>query len=219
MKILVIAPHADDEVLGCGGTIINHVNFGDEVYLCEVTKPYTPDWTEEYIKNKSEELKRSCQILGIKEVFSLCLPTVKLDTVGQKKLNDMIAGVVLKVSPDVLYIPFYGDINKDHRIVSEACLVVARPRSDSPIKKVFAYETLSETEWGQPFLPSFKPNVYVNISRTIEDKISAMAVYKTQIKKYPHPRSPEGVRILSQKRGMESGLEYAEAFMLLREIK
>ncbi len=219
MKILIIAPHPDDEVLGCGGTIKKHINSGDEVYLCEVTKSYTPDWTEEYIAQEMKELEDSSKFLGIKEKFLLDLPAVKLDILGQKKLNDLLFEIIQKVKPEILYIPFYGDINSDHRLVSHACLVAARPRPGSFIKKVLAYEVLSETEWGESIFKPFVPNVFINISSTINEKIKAMSCYKTQLKEYPHPRSIEGLKILAQKRGMEAGIDYAEAFMLLREIK
>jgi|SRR3989344_4296501 len=219
MKILVIAPHPDDEVLGCGGTIKKHSNSGDEVYLCVVTKPYTPDWSEEYISQKPKEAKKSSEILGIKEIFFLDQPTVKLDTVGQKKLNDLISEIIRKVEPEVLYIPFFGDINKDHRLVSEACLVAVRPRPSSFIKKVLAYEVRSETDWGRGVFEPFIPNVFVDVSDAIDEKIKAMSCYKTQLKEWPHPRSLEGIKIFSKARGMEAGLEYAEAFMLLRQVK
>jgi len=220
MKVLIIAPHPDDEVLGCGGTIKKHINSGDEVYLCEVTKSYTPDWTEDYIKKEMEELRDSNKVLGIKEAFLLDLPAVKLDIlVGQKKLNDLLFGVVQKIKPEILYIPFCGDINKDHRCVFEAVLVAGRPRPGSYIKKIIAYEVLSSTEWGASAGACFVPNLYVDISSTIEEKKKAMPCYKSQLMQYPHPRSLEGIEILAKKRGMEAGLNYAEAFMLLREIK
>jgi LmbE family N-acetylglucosaminyl deacetylase len=218
MKILVIAPHPDDEVLGCGATIKKHINSGDEVYLCEVTKSYTPDWTEEYIAQEMKELEDSSKFLGIKETFLLNLPAVKLDILGQKKLNDLLLEVIQKVKPEILYIPFYGDINSDHRLVSHACLVAARPKAGSFIKKVLAYEVLSETEWGPPCFENFAPNVYVDISSTIKEKLKALSFYKSQLLPYPHPRSLEAVEILAKKRGIESGLNYAESFMLLREI-
>ncbi len=217
-KILVIAPHPDDEVLGCGGTIKKHINAGDEVFVCAVTKSYAPDWTEEYIQTEMEEFKKAAQFMGIKEIFSLDLPAVKLDLVGQKKLNDMIMEIALKVKPEIMYIPFYGDINSDHRLISEACLVVARPKPGSCIKKVLAYEVLSETEWGSPALVPFVPTVYQDISTTIKDKLGAMACYQSQLIPYPHPRSLETLEVLAKKRGTEVGLPYAEAFMLMRDI-
>lgn len=220
-KVLVIAPHPDDEVLGCGGTIKKYSKKGDEVFLCIVTKPYTPDWSEEYIENKKKEIEDSNNVLGIKKTFFLDLPTVKLDTVPQKQLNDLIYKCVKEVNPEIVFIPFFGDINKDHQLVSESSRVAVRPKPGSKIKKVFLYEVLSETEWAKPaqkIEEVFIPNNYEDILDFLPDKLSAMESYKSELKEYPHPRSLEGIEVLAKKRGMEAGLKYAEAFMLLREV-
>lgn len=214
MKILVIAPHPDDEVLGCGGTIKKYVKEGHEVYLCIVTKAYTPDWSEDFIKNREKEITHVSKVLGIKETFFLDLPTVKLDTVPQKELNFKIGAVVNKVAPDILYIPHGGDLNKDHRLIFEASLVIARPTGNK-IKSILAYETLSGTEWG---IKPFAPNTYTDITKTLDDKLKAMACYKSELREYPHPRSSEGITILAKRRGLEAGLAAAEAFMFIREI-
>ena len=216
MKILVIAPHPDDEVLGCGGTIAKYTYKGDEVYLCIVTKSYTPDWSEEFLKRRQKEIEKANKILGIKKTYLLNFPTVKLDTIPQKKLNTSILKVVSEVKPDVLYIPHKGDLNKDHRLVFEASLVAVRP-SNLKLKNVLSYETLSGTEWGQSIEP-FIPNVYVDISGTLEKKIESMKAYKSELKKYPHPRSLEIIEALAKKRGSEVGTRFAEAFMLIREV-
>ena len=113
-KILVIAPHPDDEVLGCGGTIAKHVSSGDEVYLCVITQAYTPEWPEDEIKERKKEVIRVNKVLGIKKTYFLDLPTAKLDTVPQKKLNDAVTGVVNEVQPAIMYIPHRGDVNEDH---------------------------------------------------------------------------------------------------------
>lgn len=215
-RILVIAPHPDDEVLGCGGTIRKRVNMGDEVCLCVVTHAYTPDWSEEYIANKLKEIQKAQEILGIQSAFYNGFPTVKLDTVGQKSLNDGISRVVSVVRPDEAYIPHVGDINLDHRLVHEASMVALRPKPGSTVKKVLAYETLSETEWGR--IP-FWPTVYEDISGTIDVKIAAMSAYASELKEAPHPRSLEAIRALAVKRGSEVGRHYAEAFMLVREVR
>ena len=214
MKILVIAPHPDDEVLGCGGTIKRYVKEGNDVFLCIVTKAYTPDWKEDFIKNRKKEITHASNTLGIKETFVLDLPTVKLDTIPQKELNGKISSVIGKINPDVLYIPYVGDLNRDHRLVFEACLVSARPFKNK-IKKILVYEVLSETEWG---FKSFSPTVYIDIKETLKAKLRAMSCYKSELRKYPHPRSLEGISILAKKRGMESGLLAAEAFITIREI-
>lgn len=222
MKILVIAPHPDDEVLGCGGTIKKHTKKGDEVCLCIVTKAYTPDWTKKFIENRKKEIACVNKALGIKKTIFLDLPTVKLDTVPQKKLNDLISECIEWVKPEILYIPFGGDLNKDHRLVFEASLVATRPNPKYSIKKILCYEVLSETEWGSPLARDMKeiffPNVYIDISDTLEDKLKAMSCYKSELKKSPHPRSLEAITILAKKRGSEAGLRAAEAFVLIREI-
>lgn len=217
MKILVIAPHLDDEVLGCGGTMAKHSASGDEVCLCVVTKAYSPEWSEKFIKNRLKEVQKVGEILGIKKIYFLDFPTVKMDTVPQKELNDKLCKVMKEVKPDIVYIPHRGDVNKDHRLIFEASLVAARPINNR-IKKILSYEVLSATDWGMPIAP-FAPNVYEDILPVaFKKKMKAMAVYKSELKNYPHPRSPEAIEALAKKRGVEAGLKLAEAFMLLREI-
>lgn len=221
MKILVIAPHPDDEVLGCGGTIKKYASERNEVFLCIVTKAYTPEWSDDFIDNRKKEIKCSVKNLGIKETIFLDFPTVKLDTIPQKELNDSISKCVQKIKPEIVFIPFYGDINKDHKLVSEAAMVAVRPKAGSSIKKVYYYEVLSETEWTKPaqkIEDVFIPNFYEDIVDSLEDKLKAMECYRSELKDYPHPRSLEGIKVLAQKRGTECGAKAAEAFMLLREV-
>tara|TARA_Y100000310_G_C20647334_1_gene797389 strand:+ start:272 stop:952 length:681 start_codon:yes stop_codon:yes gene_type:complete len=217
-KILIIAPHPDDEVLGCGGAIAKYAELGNEVYLCIGTKAYTPDWSEEFIKNRKTEIKKSNKILKIKKTYFLDFPTVKLDTVPQKQINDKLTKIFEKVRPDLLFIPHGGDLNKDHRILFESSLVAARPISHK-IKKIASYEVLSETEWGGP-IQEFKPNFYIGMSLlNLNKKIEAMMPFESEVKKYPHPRSKEIIKALAQKRGSEAGLEFAEAFSIIRETE
>jgi len=217
--VLVIAPHPDDEVLGCGGTVARHNKKGDEVYLCVITKAYTPDWSEEFIENRPKEVARANEILGIKKTFFLDLPTVKLDTIPQKELIDLIYQCLSEVNPEIVYLPHWGDMNKDHRLVFEASIVALRPLRLEAISRILCYETLSETEWGVPLAESiFVPNVYVDIADTLDDKLKAMSAYPSELRDYPHPRSLEMLKVLAQKRGSEAGLTAAEAFMLVREI-
>ena len=220
MHILIIAPHPDDEVLGCGGTIARYTKNGDDVYLCVVTKAYTPDWPEDEMKERRDEVLRVNRILGIKKTSFLDLPTAKLDTIPQKELNSLIAQVIDKVKPQILYIPHKGDVNNDHRLVFDVAMVAIRPRPGPVIKRVLSYETLSETEWAAPSKESaFMPNVYVDISGALETKLKAMAEYKSELKEFPHPRSLEAISALAKIRGAAVGVEAAEAFMLVREIE
>ena len=215
-RVLFIAPHPDDEVLGCGGTLAKHYKKGDEIYLIIATKGYTPDWTEEYLEIRKKEIENVKKILGIKEIFYLDYPTVKLDTIPQKEINDTLYKIVNSVKPDIAYIPFKGDLNKDHRILFEASLVTLRPLNHK-CKKILAYEVLSETEWGRE-IEIFKPNVYVDITDTLSIKLNAMKAYKSELKPFPHPRSLEAIEALALKRGSEIGVRYAESFYLVREI-
>lgn len=216
MKVLVIAPHPDDEVLGCGGTIAKYNQKGNEVYLCIVTKAYTPDWSEEFIKNRPREVEAVNKILGILKTSFLDFPTAKLDTIPYKELNEAIFRVVGEVKPDLLFIPHKGDIHKDHRLIFESSLVAAKSATHK-IKKILSYEVLSETEWGRLIDP-FIPNVYVNISGTFRNKVKAMEIYDSELKEYPHPRSLEIIEALAKKRGSEIGVNLAEAFYLIREF-
>jgi LmbE family N-acetylglucosaminyl deacetylase len=131
MKILVIAPHPDDEVLGCGGTIAKYAKKGENVYLCIVTKAYAPEWSEEFLKNRPKEIKKANKILGIKKTYFLGVPTVKLDTIPQKELNEAILRVLNKIKPEIVYLPHMGDLNKDHRLVFQAAMVALRPKPRS----------------------------------------------------------------------------------------
>jgi len=214
MKILIIAPHGDDEVLGCGGIISRYVDEGHKVDLCIVTRPHTPNWSEKYIKDREKEIEKICKIFKINNIKILKFKAALLDEVNHLEMNFEIREVINASKPDEVFIPFYGDLHKDHRIVSESCLVALRP-IEYKIKRIFMYETLSETEWGyQPF----KPNVYIDITKYIENKLKSMKYYSKELKPTPHPRSLEGIRSLARKRGSEVNIMYAEAFILIREI-
>lgn len=218
--VLVIAPHPDDEVLGCGGTIVKHSQQGNEVHLCVVTKAYPPEWPEAEIEKRREEVFKSNEVLGIKKTHFLDLPTVKLDTIPQKDINALITKVITDVNPEILYIPNKGDVNSDHKIVFNAAMIAVRPRNSTPVQRVLSYETLSETEWSAPDpQESFIPNVFVDITATLETKLKAMSQYKLELKEFPHPRSLEAISAQAKLRGSTIGRAAAEAFMLIREIQ
>lgn len=212
MKILVFAPHNDDEVLGVGGTIAKYVTAGHTVYVCEVTcgGNYKPI---------QEEAKAAHELLGIKETIFLDLPVVELKNLSPKELNKSIGDVVNKIRPDVVYTPFIGDMHIDHKEVTESVLVAVRPVNGCSVKTVYMYETLSETGWNIPSNErTFSPNTWIDVTDTIEQKIKAMECYRTQLKEYPNPRSLEGIRALAMFRGSTISVKYAEAFMMIRNI-
>lgn len=219
MKILVVAPHFDDEVLGCGGLITRKVAEKNEVYVCVVTCGKAPLFDEKDNERDYKECKKAHKILGVKETYFLDLPAAMLDAIPMYELNGKIAQIVNKVKPDEMYIPHHGDMHNDHKLVADACMVAVRPRSLKPVKKVFAYETLSETDWDRTTLDNaFVPNVFVDITKYLDKKIKAMMAYEGQIQEYPSPRSSEGIKALAMHRGSTVNRKYAESFMLLREI-
>ncbi|MCR4335262.1 MAG: PIG-L family deacetylase [archaeon] len=211
MKVLVVGAHPDDEILGVGGTICKHVSDGDDVYVCIVTKAHEPKWSKEYIAKKIQEQKKVDKLLKIKKRFNLDFPTIKLNEIAHGEINKKITEIVEKVNPDIVYTNFWGDLNQDHAMVFNGTMVAVRP----PKKiRLLCYETLSETEWG---VDTFRPNFWVDITKFLKKKISAFEIYKSEVKKNPHPRSAKGIQLLSGKRGSEICTENAEAFMIIRE--
>jgi LmbE family N-acetylglucosaminyl deacetylase len=210
MKILVIAAHPDDEILGLGGTLCKHVDEGHEVHICIVTKAYEPDWSKTYIDGKIEEQKKVDKLIGVTKRYNLDFSTVKLNTIPHGEFNKKITEVVDQVKPDIIYTHFENDLNYDHTLIFRACMVATRP----PKKiKLYCYETLSETEFNNKI---FQPNTWVDITNYFTKKINAFQIYKSENKKYPHPRSIEGVEVLAKKRGTEACVKYAEAFSLIK---
>lgn len=219
-KILVVAPHADDEILGAGGIIARNIAEGNEVYVCIVTRGKEPMFSEKLVEKLRNETIQAHQYLGIKKTFFLEFPAVMLEEVPRYKLNDSIMNIIQNVKPDEVYIPHAGDMQKDHQIVNEAVMVAVRPKYKHKIKNVYAYETLSETEWNIPnTVNAFIPTVYQDISEYLEIKVKALEFFTTQISDFPDPRSVEAVEALAKYRGSTIEVKAAEAFMLIREIK
>lgn len=216
MNILVFAPHNDDEVLGVGGTISKYVKEGHSVYICEVTDG--PD--RERAKKVRTEAMEAHEFLGITETFFLDLPMIGLRHHDTAKFNGKVHDVVQKINPEIVFVPHKGDMNFDHAEVTYSAMVALRPFNVPQLKEIYAYETLSETEWNIPTADkAFIPNVYFDITDTIEDKLKAMEYYRMQLKPHPHPRSAETIRALSMYRGSTVCVKNAEAFTLIRSIK
>lgn len=215
MRILVFAPHDDDEVLGVGGTIAKYAAQGHDVYVCEVT---TLLEDEKHTREIREEAANAHRILGVRESFFLNLPVVALKDTKTIEVNAAFENIVRKIKPEIAFIPHKGDMHIDHSEVSKAALVALRPIQNPDLKEIYAYETLSETEWNIPSADNFfVPNCYNDITDYIDIKLSAMECYKTQIQEFPHPRSLKALRALSELRGSTIGVKNAESFMLIRK--
>lgn len=220
MKVLVIAPHPDDEIIGVGGTIAKRVASGDEVYVCVVTKGFPPIFSEDFIEQDRRECREADQLLGVKETVFLDFPAVMLETVPRYQFNGAIGEVVSTVMPDEVYIPHRGDMQIDHQMVVDAAMVALRPKYKHIVKRIYAYETLSETGWNIPNTTNdFIPTVYESIKGFLDKKIEAMNLFKSQLATYPAARSLEAIEALAKYRGSTVNVEAAEAFVLIREIK
>lgn len=218
-KILVFAPHPDDEILGVGGTMLRHCAQGDEVYVCIVTKGVEPLFPEAVVNGTREEARKCHRNMGVKETIFLDFPAVMLEEEPRYKLNGSMLDVVRRIAPDEVYIPHIGDMQKDHQLVAEACMVVLRPKYDFAPKKIYAYETMSETGWHVPNVQNeFIPNAYVDITDYLPGKLDAMRTYRSQMGQFPDARSVEALEALAKYRGAMMNLHAAEAFMLIREI-
>ncbi|MDJ0978695.1 MAG: PIG-L deacetylase family protein [Erythrobacter sp.] len=215
---LIVAPHPDDEVLGCGGTIARLADAGQDVHVAIVTRGYEPAFSDELVQTVRAELVEAHRILGVTKCHFLDLPAAALDTLPGSELNAAIGGLVQEVSPDTLFLPFVGDIHRDHQLIFTAGLVAARPRSLKVPQRIYAYETLSETNWAAPGVTeTFAPNVFFDIGATLDRKLKAFACFKSQVKDFPDERSLKTIEALATLRGSTVYRSSAEGFILLRE--
>ncbi|MGI6561553.1 MAG: PIG-L deacetylase family protein [Clostridia bacterium] len=225
-KVLVIAAHPDDEVLGMGGTIAKYASRGDEVAVLIVTDGSTSQYRndpklQDIIREKKLETSNCAAVLGVKHVFYGELPDMRLDVTPHIEINRVIENAINDFQPSVVFTHFIGDVNKDHRRVYESTLVACRPVSEQCVKRLFLYSVPSSTEWNvQTATNVFLPNWYEDISGEFaEKKYRAMECYETELREYPHPRSVEYLRTADTAEGNRVGLLSAESFILLRSIE
>lgn len=221
-NILVVAAHPDDEVLGCGATIAKYAETSD-VYVLILGEGITSRYKnrqeapKEELSALKEKAKKAGEILGAKEVFLLDMPDQRFETVPLLEITKEIEKIIEEKSPQIIFTHSASDLNLDHRITFDAVLTATRPTGACPVKEIYSFESMSSTGWGfGKVRGQFMPNVYEDVSLTLDKKIEALKAYGAEIKEFPHPRSLEGIKILAQKRGMETGFKAAEAFELIR---
>ena len=213
-RVLVIAAHPDDELLGCGGTLIRHVDQGDEVQSIIMCEGESLRYEGQEVC-QHEATVEAAKIIGIVKTNRFDFPDQRLDNYSLVELITPIEKVIDSFRPDIVYVQFGGDINRDHALTFEAASIALRPTADS-VKEVYTFYTVGSTELKTP--GEFNPNVWVDIEDQIERKLKAFACYKSEIRDYPHPRSLEGIRNVAAFYGNQCCLRYAEAFMLMRKI-
>jgi len=216
-KVLIFAPHPDDETLGVGGTINKMSQLGYDVYVVIVSGHLPPLYDQQVFNKTKEEAKKALDILGVKKAFFLELPATRLADIPVSEMNAGLFKFILDIKPEIVFTP-YPDRHIDHRIIFESVMVITRPVGPGRnINILAAYETLSETHWNAPHIePNFIPNWTIDISENMSYKIDAMNCYESQISKTNGPRSIEAIEALAKFRGTQSGFIYGESFHIIR---
>ena len=218
--ILVVAAHPDDEVLGCGGTMARHVNYGDKVHVVFMSDGVS---SRVSAKDNEENERRKCankasEILGAQPPIFLNFPDNRMDEVALLDIVQSLEGVIYKIKPDVVYTHHLGDLNIDHQITHKAVITACRPQPEFSVKEIYAFEVLSSTEWQTPGFYPFIPNVFINVEAYIKTKSKALESYDREIRQSPHSRTIDNAIRLSAIRGNSVGIDFSEAFSLVRKI-
>ena len=225
-RILVVAPHADDETLGMGGSIAKYIAEGHKVTVAVMTghgKEKHPIWDQSSWVVVRAEAKEAMAILGVNDLLFSEIPAALVSYVSPVELNHEALEIIKKTEPDEVYIPFSWDLHKDHRDISYAFYVACRPHWElgRKVKNIYMYETVSETHWNYPsnIEPGFIPNTWVDITGYLEKKRDALSCYKSQIRPFPDARSIEALEALAKWRGSQMGMRAAESFVLVRSLQ
>lgn len=218
-KVIIIAPHLDDEVLGCGGVILKHKERRDTVYVVFVAnRVYGHVLIEKDYSLQKQHALNARRILGYDQAFFLDLPDERLDASVQDIIIPL-EKIVTEIKPDMVYVPFRGDNNQDHRAVFDAARVVLRPGARHFVKKILMFEVPSSTDQSPPLAENaFLPNYYVNIFKYLNRKLNAFGCYLTEKRRFPNLRSRKALSLRAKIRGVEAGFDSAEAFVLLRDV-
>ena len=218
-KILVIAPHPDDESLGCGGILSKFKN--KKIYWTIITKLKSNNkkYSIKLINQKEKEVDKVKKKLGIKKLFRLNFEAASLNKGNLSKLIDNLSVILNKIKPDTIFAPYLHDAHSDHYFSTYALNHILKSFRYNFVERCYLYETLSETNFNFGKIKKFSPNVYFDISKQINSKLNLIKIYKSEISKHPFPRSLKSVKSLALLRGSESGFDYAEAFQLILERK
>ena len=223
-KILIIAAHPDDEVLGCFGTVARMVKEGDEAYTLILGEGKTSRDERRSVENKKAELnilnreiEKANSVINIKKTFIENFPDNRFDSVDLLDIVKAILKVKEEIKPDIIFTHYENDLNIDHQITYQAVVTATRPMEDESVKEIYSFEVLSSTEWNYPL--SFSPDLFFDISETIKLKKEAMKQYNSELCQFPHPRSIEGIELNAKYHGMRVGKAYVEAFKTVRVIK
>ena len=219
-RVLVVATHPDDETLGCGGTLLKHKANGDEIHwLIATDVKESEGYSVATIKKRNKEIKKVESLYKFTSVNKLNLSTTKVDAYSMSELVSKISHVINAVKPNIIYLPFKGDVHSDHKYIFDAAYSCTKSFRYPFINRIYMMEVLSETEFSVGMQrDAFIPNTFVDIGGYMDKKIEIMKIFESEIGEHPLPRSERNIRALATYRGATSGCEYAESFMLLKEI-
>ena len=218
--VLIIAAHSDDEALGCSGTMAKHVAQGDKVHILFMT-----DGVASRIRSKNNTEERliaaqdAVQILGVSSFTTLNFPDNKMDSIPLLDVVKEVENKITELQPEIIYTHHIGDLNIDHQITHKAVITACRPHPGFCVRKNYAFEVLSSTEWQTPGVESFCPNMFIDITDYIDIKKQVLKVYSAEMHQTPHSRSIDNAIRLNAVRGNSIGVDYAEAFVLIRMIQ
>lgn len=217
--ILVIAPHPDDEVLGCSGTILKHIAAGDSVHWCIASTMDESSFDAKRIAKRQEEIQTVKDMLGFATVIQFDFAATTLDTISKSDFVAAFKAVFDKIQPHTVYLPHPADIHSDHAATFEAAIACTKSFRCPSVKRILCYEVLSETDFQiHPAQAHFQANVFIDITAHLDQKIEAMKVYESELADFPFPRSVEAMEALAKVRGAACGAKAAEAFQLLKDI-
>ena len=219
-NIVVISAHPDDEILGVGGTLLKHKKNGDKIYWLITTNIFENQGvSKERISSRQKEIKKISEALSVEKVFMLDYPTMSLSTSSLIEMVPKISKIFTEIEPEIVYCLNRSDAHSDHRITFDAVMACTKSFRYPFIKQVLMYECISETEFA-PQLPEkvFIPNYFVDISSFLEEKMNLMKIYESELGNHPFPRSLKNIEALATFRGASVGVEYAEAFQLIKYI-
>ena len=219
MTVLVIAAHPDDEALGCGGTMARHARQGEDVHVLFLADGVTSREGAGEVESeaRADAARDAAKALGAKPPRFAPMPDNKLATVPLLDVIKAVEAALADIAPDVVYTHHGGDLNVDHGIVHRAVLTACRPLPGCPVRAIYAFEVPSSTEWNDS-AEVFIPNRFVDISATIDAKMTALECYSGEMRPFPHPRSVQAIEALARWRGAAAGLEAAEAFHVIRRV-
>jgi LmbE family N-acetylglucosaminyl deacetylase len=223
-KILVIAAHPDDEILGCGGTLKRLIDEGNEAYTLILSDGTTSRHNKitaqvkEEIDYRLNQSLKAAKIIGYKDCFFCQFPDNSFDKKSLLQIVKALEKHIDLINPSIIFTHHYGDLNIDHQITFEAVQTATRPMLQCSVNEIYCFETLSSTEWNFMSNSKFTPNYFVNIENTLQSKLEAMRCYTSELREYPHPRSIEALEVNAKRWGTVTGCNCAEAFELIRKV-